>query len=408
MSKIIKILLLILKLTTKIIKNLFFIPIILILTIINFFFKFNFIIISSERIGPFITYTFGLLLFKKLNKNKKIFAFNNSLICNKELFSLFEKRIKIYSANIIIRSFLESLKFWKSSLLEPNGKYGFFLTPNLWDKKNNLIIEARNELRNLLKNDLVNFKNFFPVKNFNLDKYICIHNRDENYLKNLISANIEKHHSYRNFDISELHSSINNFIKKGYSVIRVGSEIKKKSDLKDIKFFDYPACKDRSEGLDLFVLANCRAYFGSDSGIGDVPYTFGKPKFMINFLPTILNITTFYVESPITLSLLKDDSSGKLIKFENVFKNYSFISSSLEFKKRGLSVVKNSQDEIYNFSNEVLAYLDKNFELNKEDKKIQDKFWELFFNNIDKSKIGKFRPIISPYFLKKYNHLIFN
>ena len=126
----------------------------------------------------------------------------------------------------------------------------------------------------------------------NQDKWICIHNRDSSYLNKTFPKNDWSYHLYRNFSVQSFTSAANFFVSKGYYVLRMGSVVDEKFITNNDKIIDYANSKFRSDFLDVYLLANCNFFFGSDSGVGIIPLTFQKPCYGINhaFLYFIVHV----------------------------------------------------------------------------------------------------------------------
>ena len=127
----------------------------------------------------------------------------------------------------------------------------------------------------------------------NQDKWICIHNRYSSYLKNKIPSGDWSMHHHRNFSINSMKSASELFANQGYYVIRMGSVVDEKFITNNDKIIDYASCNFRSDLLDVYLLANCKFFFGSDSGVGIIPLTFQKPCYGINHFYTLLLIYKF-------------------------------------------------------------------------------------------------------------------
>ena len=75
---------------------------------------------------------------------------------------------------------------------------------------------------------------------------------------------------------------------------------------------------------------------------------------------------------------------------------------------------KNSIDEMYNLLNEISLYSQGLLKLSMKDKKLQKKFWSIY-PEVKKDILTKkilsdqrvFKPLISPYYLKKYEKVLF-
>ena len=84
------------------------------------------------------------------------------------------------------------------------------------------------------------------------------------------------------------------FASKGYFVLRMGKIVGEKLYSDNEKIIDYANSKLRSDFFDMYLLANCEAYLGSESGIFPVALVFKKPVYLINTATTtIFSMTKF-------------------------------------------------------------------------------------------------------------------
>ena len=70
------------------------------------------------------------------------------------------------------------------------------------------------------------------------------------------------YHSYRNFSVESLKLAAEFFADKGYFVLRMGKVVEEKLHSNNKKIIDYANTNLRSDFADMYLLANCEAYFG--------------------------------------------------------------------------------------------------------------------------------------------------
>ncbi len=380
-------------------------PLIFIVEKINKYFSIKFTEIDATRIGHFITITEGYFIAKKnfneLKNNKLIFYFRYP-ISNHQIEKMVRRLIpiNIFSPFISFYEKLSTISKNNSSILYLanystmrlcyNNKYPALLPlkPSIYFTKDE--IDKGSKL----------------IEQFGLtnqDKWICIHNRDSSYLKNTIPSGDWSTHHHRNFSVQSLSSAANFFVSKGYHVLRMGSVVDEKFITNNDKIIDYANSKFRSDFLDVYLLANCKFFFGSDSGVGIIPLTFQKPCYGINHFYKLSHRSRWLHPWSFTFKRVKSLDTGKLLSLKetmNITSNFSTIFSMNFFIKNKLELLDNSEEEIKSFAIEIDKEMSRNYLENKEDTKIQEEFWKIYFQYINKNEISKTLPRISPSFLR--------
>ena len=84
----------------------------------------------------------------------------------------------------------------------------------------------------------------------------------------------------------------------------------------------------------------------------------------------------------------------------NISSNFSSILGMNFFIKNKLELLDNSEEEIKSFAIEIDKEMSGNYVESKEDTKIQEEFWKIYFQYINKNEISKTLPRISPSFLR--------
>ena len=241
----------------------------------------------------------------------------------------------------------------------------------------------------------ISIKNNF-LNNLNLEKknWICIHNRDSGYLKNLEKydnfKNIDfKYHNYRDSDVNKLINSTKFLVEKNFYVLRMGRIQSSKMNFKHPNFIDYAFEKDRSDFNDIYLFSKCAAYLGSDSGPGDITFLSGKPRFLMNYSLTLLyhfhhggypgaRKNNF----PIIFKHLYDEKhQTKLTLKQIINKKLMGQANGEELKKSGVLPIENSEEEILDLTLEMINYLETKRINIEEDYEAQKKFWDIYYDN---------------------------
>ena len=381
-------------------------PLIFIVEKINKYFSIKFTEIDATRIGHFIMITEGYFIAKKnfneLKNNKLIFYFRYP-ISNHQIEKMVRRLIPINIFSPLI-SFYEKL-----STISKNNSSILYLanysTMRLCYKKKYPKLLPLKPSIYFTKDEID--KGSKLIEQFGLtnqDKWICIHNRDSSYLKNKIPSGDWSMHHHRNFSINSMKSASELFANQGYYVIRMGSVVDEKFITNNDKIIDYASCNFRSDLLDVYLLANCKFFFGSDSGVGIIPLTFQKPCYGINHFYTLFHRSRWLHPWSFTFKRLKSLDTGKLLSLRetmNLSDNINIFNLNKNFFiKNKLELLDNSEEEIKSFAIEIDKEMSGNYVESKEDTKIQEEFWKIYFQYINKNEISKTLPRISPSFLR--------
>ena len=377
--------------------------------IFSFLFKIKFGVVDFARIGG-IYHLDWYLSEKKMNniKSLDIFCFSDeNKTSNKQWLKMWKKEvILIQLPNIFIRSFytIRDLNFFDNIIenIHVNLKY-----PELYEffetRSASLVKKNNNRLECILNNKKINIsftkseidkgKKFLQKIGVKNEKYICIHNRDSKYLNVRFPNSDWTYHDYRDFKVQDFEKTINSLIKKGYYVIRVGSEVEESLKINSSNYFDYSSSSYKSDFLDIFLSSHCFFFISSDSGISAIPEVFKIPVVYIN--KTVL--TEIHRWTSKNIFIFKKFYSNKYkryLRFEEIWKiKLGNNDHDFQMKLNQIIIENNSPNEIEEVTNEMIDILENNFKYSVNDEKIQQIFWDIFAPNHLRSdffcRIGK-------------------
>lgn len=101
--------------------------------------------------------------------------------------------------------------------------------------------------------------------------YVTLHLRDAGYEGFRNSGNFENYIE-----------AVGKIISEGGWVFRIGSQDAPPFPFKHERFIDYANNGDRTDRLDICLLAKCRFHFGTSSGVSEIPPLFGRSVLRIN------------------------------------------------------------------------------------------------------------------------------
>ena len=278
---------------------------------------------------------------------------------------------------------------------------------------------VKNPLINLSHKEIDKDNNF--LNNLDLEKknWICIHNRDSDYLKNLKNhdnfKNIDfKYHNYRDSDVNNLIKSTKLLLENNFYVFRMGRIQSSKMNFIHPNFIDYAFEKDKSDFNDIYLFSKCAAYLGSDSGPGDVTFLSGKPRFLMNYSLTMLypfhhggNEMSRKNHFSFIFKHLYDEKTQKKLTLKQIInKKLMGKANGEELKRAGVFPIENSEEEIFDLTLEMVNYLETKKMNSQDDYDVQKKFWDIYYENTTYKRFEDIPVRICSKFLSKNMYIL--
>ncbi len=240
-------------------------------------------------------------------------------------------------------------------------------------------------------------------------KWVCLHNRDSKYLSATLPGDWS-YHNYRDFGVMDMLDAAESFAAGGYIAFRMGSKQSEPLHQANLKIIDYASSSYQSEFMDIYLLAGCEAYFGSDSGIVTVPFVFGKPVSFINhsltLLGQIINLST-KVGLPSITKHLVNTKSGRPIGLRGMFAaGLNWAASSKDFADAGITIVSNTPLEIRVLADEVIQRLGRSWKVNPQDEELQARFWRIYCECEGNTDASTIKARIGASFLRQHQYLL--
>jgi putative glycosyltransferase (TIGR04372 family) len=229
------------------------------------------------------------------------------------------------------------------------------------------------------------------------------------------------YHDYRDSHIKNYIPAMEELVRRGYWVLRMGSVVKEPLDIKNPRIIDYACSQERTEFMDLYIYAHCHFAVGVFSGPIDLANSLGKPVAAVNTVPLLGGMSHGYRNTIISPKLLFNESNGRLMTLNEIIDsnclNYCY---SNEFKEDGIKLIENESDMITQLAIEVADRTNGIWRETKIQQNIQKKFWEILTNRVKLNRLKgwpeineldnfKSRTILwkmGAYFLKKHQDLI--
>ena len=371
------------------------IPFVILIRFLKPFIFIRFGFLKSNRIGHFAINT-ELYLCEKKNKVEKgkvfDFFYLKQPVSNRQLLKMWKhEKLKIYQIFKYIGMANRMLPGGKSHHLTLPGQFD---SPDLFSKNGSSLYFTDTEKRKGMRF----LESFNHLEN---GRFVCFLGRDPAYFRNFerntkrLESSI---HNYRNSDIENFVLAMKKLSKKGYYVFRMGSLVNKSLDIHDSKIIDYATNGMRTDFLDIFLSANCRFFVGNSSGLDSVASIFRVPLLTLNEAP--LEYAMTYLKNTIFIpKKLWIINERRFMKFSEIFESGAGrFTHTEQYNELGLDVIENTPKEIKDAVSEMEARLDNLWLENKEDEKLQKRFWELF----PRSELhGKIRSRIGAAFLRQ-------
>ena len=137
--------------------------------------------------------------------------------------------------------------------------------------------------------------------------------RDDKYVeKNWKNKKTMDYHKHRNMEIDDFIPMCKYLNKKGFFVVRMGSDVKKKMSYTNPKFIDYSVSDFKSDFLDIYILANCYFNVSSVMGLDAIPFIFRKPILYLSSIPIGHFSTSSKRFLNVTFEVREPESSTKI------------------------------------------------------------------------------------------------
>ena len=194
------------------------------------------------------------------------------------------------------------------------------------------------------------------------DSYICLIVRDSGYKKFLDNSRDWTYHSYRNSKLESYKNAALELAKQGYWVFRMGKAVEDVFNVEHPKVIDYAQSNERSDFLDIWLMAKCYFCITTGTGLDHISGFFKRPSVFVNLLP--LNHAPLYKHSIVVPKKLFWESNGKLLTVEEYMENGHI--STKDYERAGIVIVDLESEEIFDAVKEMENSLKKEDYLGEE------------------------------------------
>ena len=207
------------------------------------------------------------------------------------------------------------------------------------------------------------------------EPFVCVLIRDSAFLESneLAGGQDFSYPNYRDSNIEDYLPALDWLTNQGVWVIRMGKVMRNPILIKNERIIDYPFLKERSDFLDIWLFANCDLCISTGCGPDCISDVFRRPQLYLNFLPA-KNVISWSNSMTVLKKLCWDGSGNELtlkesIKFNNL--------TNVEYEDKNILISDLSSEEITTSIKECWNSLRDDIEIEKDDKALQDRFWEI-------------------------------
>jgi len=339
----------------------------------------------SDRLGHFAVNT--EIFFSEEKKFLKLktptfdFCYFPTIPCNRQLAKMISRKIKIFP-KFFIRPFClisRSINFLSVHVTARSSNN---------DYDTNHVLDKIKLQLSLTQEEIEKGKKILKKIKVNTNDIVCVGVRDESYLKKTYGHQDFSYHDHRNDDIKKYIPGIKYLLKKGYTVLRMGSLTNKEVLIKHKNFFDYSRSKIKSDFMDVYVSYKCRLFVSNNTGLDALAVIFRKPILHVGSLP-VGKISTHYKKLYNTLSNYYSYDLKRFLKLTEIFNSkIQYLGRKQDFDEKKIKIVHPSKHEILKYIKETENIL-KNKKRKKSHLLLEKKFKKIFNKNVKKYPDGK-------------------
>lgn len=215
-------------------------------------------------------------------------------------------------------------------------------------------------------------------------EYVCFHSRDELYNVLTIGKDYGAFIA-RNNRFEYYEKSIRYLQRRHIAGVRMGKYV---SPVSDMKIIDY-AGKYYSDFMDMCLIANCKFYVGAASGPSLAAMAFARPVLCVNSVyATVGSGSIINMHENMLIPKKYFNEKTKQYLSLKTIANYEnrFGDDTSQYIKRGIKIIENTPEEIYDAVVEMNARLDGTWEESAEDVMLQKRYMEILSGLNEKNR----------------------
>lgn len=356
-----------------IVSSIFAIPIVIVVRLLRPFVLIRFGRLVSGRIGHYAVNTEMYLCERELGLSgeKGIDIFFNDMfnVCNRQLSRMWGRVIPVspfaqlcYIANNWIPGGQVHLVSWRHR--QPTDLYG-------------VLARTKPKLSFIDKEERIGTRMLEEIGIPKGSSFVCFHIRDSAYLNSVAPSRDWSYHNYRDCSIQNFIPAVEELVRRGHYVVRMGAKVKEPLNIKNPKIIDY-AVKYRTDFLDIFLAAKCTFFIGCGAGIDGVARIFRRPIAYPNNIP--LEYMPMWSSKDLTIpKKLFYRKENRFLTFKEVFDlGASNYLRAEQYDKVGAVPVENTSEEIAALVIEMDERLKGTWASTENDEELQRQFWAIY------------------------------
>ena len=365
-------------------------PVVLIVRLLRPLILIRFRPLVSDRIGHFAANTEVYLCEKALGMHgKNVFdifyhnRYSHSIISNLQLKKMWDRTIPTMTFARSIDRANRLFPGWEQHEIPCRDSQHRDIYGTLAKTKTHLSFTPDEELRGQEE-----LKKFGKPEGM---PFICFHARDTAYLETLFPDRQWRYLDHRDCKIENVIPAAEEFVRRGYFLIRTGHIVQEPLKVKHPMIFDY-ASKARTDFMDIYLHAKTHFYLGDPCGINAIPMIFRRPLAMTNLiaLENMLSWGESYISLPKKLWLKNEK---RFLTFREILDSeIGRFEESQKYAERGIEIIENTAEEILDLAVEMEERLKGTWQTTPEDEELQKKIWSLFkqndLNNVIRARVG--------------------
>jgi len=203
--------------------------------------------------------------------------------------------------------------------------------------------------------------------------FACLIVRDQAYLSTHLSGGDWSYHSFRDSLIGTYRNTAIELANRGYFVIRMGKHVAEKFNVEHPNIIDYATSGQRSDFLDIWLMARCQFAISTGTGTDIVTNVFKKPVVYVNFLPAIDYVS--FVNNITVFKKLTWKDTNQCLSLEEMLEHSYDDSDS--YAKKGIAILDLTSAEIKDVVIELVERISGKWVEGSLDKELQDQFLKI-------------------------------
>jgi putative glycosyltransferase (TIGR04372 family) len=203
--------------------------------------------------------------------------------------------------------------------------------------------------------------------------YVCLHVRELGYYTE--SVETTNTGAFRNADILTYEKAIKQIVSRGGWVFRMGDSSMRKLPPMD-HVIDYIHTPYKSDWMDVFLCASCKFFFGTTSGLMNVPSVFGVPCALTNW--SVLHSLPCFAHDIFIPKIPWNSNENRHYTFIETLTPPIVSMTDQRLRASGYRAIDSTPEEIEELAVEMLDRMDGSIVYSAEDEALMARARKLF------------------------------